>query len=301
MIARRRFLAISAAAALCGSGARAGPRAGQRTWRGHALGAAVSVTLSADAGQFGRLVSRIAAELRHIERLFSLYDPASALSRLNRTGILNHPPPEMVALLNQAARLHRVTGGRFDPTVQPLWQALAAGGDAARARRVIGWGRVTVDPARIRLGYRQALTLNGIAQGYATDRISALLRAEGLTEILVNIGEFSAVGGPWRIGIADPAHGLIATRELHETAIATSSPAALQLADGRAHILDPLGEPGRAFWSTVSVEARSATIADGLSTALCLAPLDKAQSILRHLPEVRRVTFVDDAGTVRLL
>ncbi|WP_171181184.1 FAD:protein FMN transferase [Ruegeria sp. HKCCD8929] len=296
MITRRRFLAISAAVALSGSGVCAAPR----TWHGYALGADVGVTLTADAKRFERLVSVIAAELRRIERLFSLYDPGSDLSHLNRAGILEQPSTEMVELLAEADRLHRATGGRFDPTVQPLWRALASTGDVAQARQLIGWDRIVVDPARIRLGHGQALTLNGIAQGYATDRITALLQAEGLSKILVNIGEFSATGGPWRIGVADPAHGLIATRDLHDTAVATSSPAALRLPDGRAHILDPLGEPGRAYWSTVSVEAQSATVADGLSTALCLASLETARGILRRLPEVKRVIFVDQAGAVRM-
>lgn len=297
MIRRRRFLAIAAAASLAGSTGRAA----QQHWKGHALGAEVSVTLVTEAPAFRRLVSLITAELRRIETLFSLYDAGSALARLNRAGVLTQPPPEMVHLLSAAHRLYHATGGRFDPTVQPLWRALAGSGDAAQARQLIGWERVTFDPALIRLGDGQALTLNGIAQGYATDRISALLRAEGLTHILVNIGEFSASGGPWRIGIADPAHGLVATRNLHDGAIATSSPAALRLSGGRGHILDPLGDAGRIYWSTVSVEATSATVADGLSTALCLAPHAEARAILRRLPEVSRAILVDGAGKVRVI
>ncbi len=297
MITRRRFLTISAAAAVSGSGARAA----QHSWRGHALGAEVGVTLVADTARFAGLVSLITAELRRIEALFSLYDPGSDLVRLNSTGVLERPAPEMVDLLVRAGRLHRATGGRFDPTVQPLWRALATGGDTAQARRRIGWHRVAIGRDRIRLGHGQALTLNGIAQGFATDRIAALMRAEGMTRVLVDIGEFSATGGPWRIGIADPARGLIATPVLHDTAIATSSPAALRLPDGSAHILDPRDGKGRAPWSTVSVQADSATVADGLSTALCLAQLDEAHTILRRLPGVSRVTLVDPAGAVRRL
>ena len=40
-----------------------------------------------------------------------------------------------------------------------------------------------------------ALTLNGIAQGYIADRVVALLRAEGLSDVLVNTGELRALGG----------------------------------------------------------------------------------------------------------
>ncbi len=40
-----------------------------------------------------------------------------------------------------------------------------------------------------------ALTLNGIGQGYVADRVAALLEAEGLTDILIDTGEFRALGG----------------------------------------------------------------------------------------------------------
>ena len=39
-----------------------------------------------------------------------------------------------------------------------------------------------------------AITLNGIAQGYATDRVVDVLRARGLSTTLVNMGEIRALG-----------------------------------------------------------------------------------------------------------
>ena len=43
------------------------------------------------------------------------------------------------------------------------------------ARSVIGFGRVQVSASEIRLDRGQALTLNGIAQGWAADRIATML------------------------------------------------------------------------------------------------------------------------------
>ena len=37
-----------------------------------------------------------------------------------------------------------------------------------------------------------AITLNGIAQGYATDQIVSLLKKSGVHNALVNIGEYAA-------------------------------------------------------------------------------------------------------------
>src|SRR6056297_2116037 len=115
------------------------------------------------------------------------------------------------------------------------------------ARAAIGWARVRRDGDSIRLAPGQALTLNGMAQGFATDRVRALLRDAGLDRCLVNIGEFAALGGPWRLGLADPVHGHLGQVTLDGTAVATSSPAADQVG-GQAHILHATARPR---WSTV--------------------------------------------------
>ena len=94
----------------------------------------------------------------------------------------------------------------------------------------VGFRHVAFDRSRIVLGRRgMGLTLNDIAQGYATDRVVALLRAEGIERSLVDMGESRAVGSreegvPWRIGITDPdAPGRVTEiLELVDNAVATS-------------------------------------------------------------------------------
>ena len=261
MISRRRLLSI-AAASLC-AGHPLG--AGEAVWRGRALGAETSIKLRGD-GQFAReVIHAVNAELRRIEELFSLYDPASALARLNAAGVLDDPPADFVALLQLCDRLHTATKGAFDPTVQPLWRAHATGGDIPAARALIGWDRVGISADRVTLDSGQALTLNGIAQGWASDRIAALLRAAGYGEILVDIGELVALGGPWHIGVAAQSGQVLDRVALRDRAIATSSPRAM-LIGGAPHILSTDDSPNP-LWHTVSVEADSAAMADGLSTA----------------------------------
>jgi thiamine biosynthesis lipoprotein len=144
----------------------------------------------------------------------------------------------------------------------------------------------------------QALTLNGIAQGFATDLVADGLRAAGFTHALVDVGEYRALGGPFRIGVEDPAAGLLASRAVTDGAVATSSPGALTIG-GMPHILDPLtGGAARPRWSTVSVEAETAALADGLSTAMCLMDRAAIAALKRAAPGVRRVTLVDVDGNL---
>jgi thiamine biosynthesis lipoprotein len=194
-----------------------------------------------------------------------------------------------------ADAVHAATDGRFDPTVQPLWRALAEGRDTHAARAALGWGRVRHGPDVITLGAGQALTFNGIAQGYATDRVQAILRAHGFDRTLVNIGEFAGDGGPWRLGVADPDFGIVLTRSLHSGAMATSSPRAMQIG-AEGHILAPDG--AAPHWSTVSVEADTAALADASSTALCMADRAAIARIKPRLPGLRRITAIDAAGNI---
>ncbi|MBY6004192.1 FAD:protein FMN transferase [Salipiger bermudensis] len=290
-LTRRRFLAISAAFAAGPATALAPAR-----WRGVALGAEAEITLHGPGAE--EALGAGLARIREIEARFSLHDPASELSRLNRAGKLDASLP-FRALMRLAGRAHDATGGAFDPSVQPLWQALAFGGDVAAARARVGWERITQGGDHIVLAEGQALTFNGIAQGFATDAVAELLAARGFGQALVNIGEFRALGGPWRLGLSDPEHGSLGTRTLNTGAVATSSPAALRLGE-ETHILDPRGAGG-ALWSTVSVEAESAALADALSTAGCLLPAEALQRAARALGGVRRITLVTHEGDLRSL
>ncbi|MEP6017764.1 MAG: FAD:protein FMN transferase [Paracoccaceae bacterium] len=288
-LTRRRFLTISAALAWAPKGAAAAH------WQGRAFGADVAMTIR--GGQEAKAgLEEARALIKQIEALFSLYDPKSELVRLNQTGALSAPDPQFVALMQAADDAYQLTGGLFDPTVQRLWQAFEQGGQPQDHVHAIGWDRVQYDAGRILLDQDQALTFNGIAQGYATDKVTEVLHAHGLGDVLVNIGEHRALGGPWRLSLSDPDHGALGTRTLTTGAIATSSPMATPFGDA-GHILHPDRKPQ---WSTISVEASSATLADSLSTAMVLANRDEIEAI-RKEADVSRVTLVDWSGDLTTL
>lgn len=281
MLTRRRFIAISAALAPSMALARS-PQPHVET--GIALGA--TVTLRLHHPDAPRIAALAMAEIRRLEQVFSLYLPDSALVRLNRDARLDAPPFELLECLTLAATVHRASGGAFDPTVQPLWQAMAAAltrgaplteAERAQAGALIGWQGVTLDPAAITLRPGMALTLNGIAQGYIADRVAALLASHGLTRALVDTGELVALPeAGWPVTLASGG-GIT----LRDRALATSAPLGMTFGgDGvSSHILDPrTGAPLRAAWSSVSVSAPSAALADALSTATCLMATE--QSVL---------------------
>ena len=93
-----------------------------------------------------------------------------------------------------------------------------------------------------------AITLNGIGQGYVTDRVVELLREGGVEHALVDMGETRAIGdhpagGAWSVGLEDPASpGQVLDRiELIDRAVATSGGYGTQFdpAGRFNHIFDP--------------------------------------------------------------
>ncbi len=297
---RRRFLAITAAAALAPRGAIAAPLT---YWQGHALGARATLALAHPDAE--AVAARAFAEIDRLEDIFSLYRAHSALSRLNAAGRLAAPPFELLECLSLAGAVHAATGGAFDPSVQPLWaahaEAHAAGAPpgpevlaAARAR--VGWRHVAFSPAGIAFSRPgMALTLNGIAQGFIADRVARLLAAEGLTEVLIDTGEIAAPGsvpggGGWPVRIAGGPE-----LALREQALATSAPTGTTFdAAGRAgHILDPrTGQPATAGWQQISVTVPSAALADALSTGFCLMPRAAIDEALARFPGARLAHLV---------
>lgn len=292
---RRRFIAISAAAAV-GAPART-TRANER-WRGVALGARASITLSGLPPAEARAAIEAArAEIERCELLFSLYRSESAISKLNRSGCLDRPPPDFLSLLTLCDALHHRTSGRFDPTVQPLW--LAEDGAAALER--IGWKNVRFGTAKVvfrRPG--MALTLNGIAQGHVTDRVAELLVSRGLRNVLISVGEVRAIGErapgePWRIGLASSEADAAEDRiRLKDRAVATSAP--IEIA-GKSHIVDPRTGRRASHWRRVSVLHHSAAVADGLSTAAILLGADEIARALAAFPGASAIAI--DADGVR--
>lgn len=288
ILTRRRALGLLAAAAGLPLALRASRATAEVvTWHGRALGAPASLVLHhPDRPAAERLVAACVAELDRLEGIFSLYRADSALSELNRTRALAAPPVELVALLDDAREYHALTGGAFDPSVQPLWRLYAehfqrggapAGPSAAAiaaARAKVGLDAVHASRARVALTRDgMALTLNGIAQGWITDRIVDLLRAGGVTSTLVDMGEIRGTGPhSWSVGIA----GTDAIVALTDRAIATSAPQgfAFDPAGRFTHLIDPRSGATPHRYARITVTAPTAAAADALSTGFAL--MDRA-------------------------
>ena len=324
VISRRRFIAFVGAAAglpllLKAGGAQARPV----RWEGTSLGAPASIQLYHTDEKLARAaIDAGLAELARQEAIFSVYRADSAITQLNREGVLENAPPDFINMLTRALTLAKISDGVYDPTVQPVWQLYfrhfissnpdSAGpkpSELAEALALVDWRGVEIDAGRSRVSFARpgmGLTLNGGAQGYISDRVVDVLRSYGFDRMLVDMGEPRAIstkpdGTAWRIGIANPADpgSTVTTLEVVDKCVATSGGyGTLFDQEGKfTHIIDTRSGRTAEKLLGVSVVADKGIIADGLSTAMLMAPVEKRQAILRAAGGLKAI-YVTPEGVV---
>lgn len=295
------------ASGLLASGAWSGFGGGFALQAGHRAGIAFGTTvrlraMHADKRQLEAGLDAAWAEVAEVQKAANLFDPDSALSRLNRDGHIEDAPRALIDLLTAAQEVSRLTNGAFDVTVQPLWSlyenAHRAGrlpqeSELAAVRDLIGYRNIAIDGSSVRLAKSgMALTLNGIAQGYATQRCLDALAAHGIADAFLNTGEIGIAGKrdsgePWTAAIAHPRHAgeyLALARPLAGV-LATSGDYATAFTPDLTsnHIFDPhsLHSPRR--MATVSVIAKSGAHADALATAMMVMEPEASLALAQRL------------------
>ncbi len=229
--------------------------------------------------------------LDEVDRTMSLWKE-SELTALNRAGG-GCVSDELFFVLEDALAIAALSGGAFDPTVEPLVRA--TGGLGGHHRRLsapertrllarVGFRRVRLDPRlrSVALDPGTALDLGGIAKGYAVDRALAALRAAGAQGAVVDLGRSSlgAFGDALALDVADPedpARSPWASFVVREAAVGSSG------ADQRKdHIFDPrTGRPARRVLAA-TVVASSACEADALSTAVFVLGGEEGLALLER-------------------
>ena len=259
-------------------------------------------------------------EFDRLEGLLSVWRPGSDVERIN-TQALQAPVPvrqETREVLRAAAQVSAWTEGGFDVTfgaLAEIWKfdhdqdgRVPGAAEIAAHRARVDYRAVVVDdgPGTVRLARPGVhVHLGGIGKGYAVDRAVAMLRGAGLTDFMVQAGGDLYVAGragdtPWRLGIQDPrgAGGEpFAVVELADATFSTSGDyERFFMKDGVRyhHILDPkTGEPARGCRS-VTIVAREAVWADGLSTGVFILGPERGMALVERLPDVDAVIVTAD-------
>ncbi len=256
-------------------------------------------------------ISVVQAALDEVDRLeqqMTVYRPTSEISQLNRKAARRPRRVEtrLLGLLSLACRISRETGGAFDITSGRLSKCwgfsnrqgrLPCQAELDEALSRVGHRHLEIDPAAGKVFFRRELELNlgAIGKGYALDRAAEILREGGLTDCVLHGGNSSILamgdspalpGSGWPVAIGEPdGSGRLGCCHLQNLALSTSG-AALQSfqSGGRrfGHIIDPrTGSPAETHLSATAL-APTAAVADALSTAFFMMPVEEVAEFCRR-------------------
>ena len=253
-----------------------------------------------DSGRLQEALNDSVQAIRSVEKQMSLFDPNSAVSRLNRVGELLKPDADLVSVLTLAQFVSQRSAGAFDVTMQPLWKlwtdhaiekTLPSFKTLSQTCSLVNWQALSVSPAEIRLNKKgMGVSLNGIAQGYAADKVRAVLQVHGVQHALIDTGETtflgqSSKGEDWRFAVEPSAasSSVPPIINTHGWAIATSSDAHTVFSADHVHhhILNPQTGDSPTHWSSVSVMAPSCALADALTKVFFMCPPQRVERLVK--------------------
>lgn len=309
-ITRRRFLKITALGLtlpFCQNFLFAKER-NKISWEGVALGSEVNMTLFHENIVFAKEAINICVnEIKRLEDIFSLFNKNSSISLLNQNHYLKNPSKELIEVLTFANEISILTDGAFDVTVQPLWLLHAnyfnndknrdenkLKDEIEKVKQYVSYKNILISNNSIEFKHQKTqITLNSIAQGYITDKVTNILKEKGFKNVLVNLGEFNCIGGyddnrDWNI--ATPYLKDIKYLKLNNSALASSGGYGTQFNEKYHHLFDTKTGTSANFVNSVTVKAQNATLADAISTAVFVMPENQREKIKNVYPNIEIYT-----------
>jgi len=253
------------------------------------LGTLVEISVAADL-ETPLLLAAVEvayAAIAEVHAAMSVHEPASELSRLNRSAHLASVPvnAEVLVVLRAALAFAEGSDGAFDPVVGGRLTTLGLlPVDEVTAAPQANWRDVLIDGDQVRFRHPLRLDFGGIAKGYAVDLAIEQLRAAGITEAQVNAGGDLRVFGPapQRIALRDPRAPSQWSQsvELDDQALATSAP--YYAAGSSSALIDPRSGSAYAGADSISVIAPACLVADALTKVALFATPVRLEALLEQ-------------------
>jgi thiamine biosynthesis lipoprotein len=271
------------------------------------MGTFVTITVIGDDKAVGIAIAQDTfAEIGRLSSILSRHDSSSELARLNASGSLTGASSELVSVLERAQVYAMLSGGAFDVTMKPLqdlYQDSFANNrppdaaDISGALALVGYRNLIIKGRDLTLAKQgMGITLDGIGKGYIVDQAAGLLKARGMTQVLVEAGGDLSLrgmrqdGDPWKVGIVHPRalSGYYEVVESSNSCMATSGDyeSAYTADYSYHHIIDPRTGYSPAELASATVTAADTTYADALSTAALVMGADEALALLEGLTGV---------------
>jgi len=292
----------------------------------HAMGTNVTVWLwTADERAAAQAAEAVFGEMKRLDKEMTTWTQTSEVSQINAAAG-DRPvkiSAETYAVIERAVDISRRSKGLFDITIEAfkgVWNfdqdmdgSLPDPAEVKKRLALVNWKDIVLDRKQRSVFLRRkgmAITLGGIAKGYAVDKCAALLRARGFHDFMMQAGGDMYVAGKkgddsWTVAIRDPrgeTNTYFAVAPVEDHSFSTSGDYERGFVkDGVRyhHIIDTrTGQPARASRS-VTVRARDAFTADAWSKVMfIMGPRDALELIKREKLTDFEVVWVDDQNKI---
>jgi len=244
-------------------------------------------------------LARTEERIKQLEDELSVTREDSDISRINRGGEVK-VQQETAGIIRQALGYCEMTGGALDITLYPV---LREWGFTTGEYRIpeqseidellgkVGYSQVDAAGDTVSIPEGVMIDLGAVAKGYASDCAADIMRGNGVTSALINLGgNVQTVGTkpdgkPWKVAVRDPyaPDRDMCVVEVSDKAVITSGSYERFFTgeDGNDywHILDPEdGYPADNGIVSATIIGSSGMMCDAFSTAMFAAGTERAVS-----------------------
>ena len=319
---KRIFALLLAAALLCGCQVQTEPEMKQY----NATFLDVFDTVTAVVGRaesqesFQADAQKIHDDLLYYHQLFDIYNDYAGIANLktvnDQAGIAPVKVDQtIIDLLLDCRDYYEKTGGKVNVamgSVLKIWhdarESLTLPADAALldAKGHCSWDTVIIDEENSTVYVSdpsQRLDVGAVAKGWAVQRVAEKAPKGLLLSVGGNVvatGPKKADGTPWVVGVNDPDGGsaYLHTLNISGGAVVTSGDYQRYFVVENVvyhHIIDPETLYPSKHWRSVTVICPDSGLADALSTALFVLPLEEGKALVQSCGA--EAMWVDESGS----
>lgn len=261
-----------------------------------AMGTYMTLTAYGESAEAALTLSE--DRIKELEALWSVTDENSDIYKVNQNGgIPTEINEETAEILQFVLDMANQTNGALNPTIFPVVTAwgfingeyhIPTEEELTDLLQNIDYEKVLLEENFVTLPDGMQLDLGAVGKGYTGDMIAELLKEQGVTSALLDIGGNIQMvgrkpnGSRWRLGIQNPfGEGSLGVLESEDGAVVTSGNYERYFIgeDGKqyGHIIDPsTGYPAESGLASVSIIAKEGKLCDALSTAIYVMGLEEA-------------------------
>lgn len=251
-----------------------------------------------------------------LEKMWSVTDENSEIYAVNHSsGASVAVSEETAELLDYSLRISDLTNGALDCTLYPFLTAwgfttsnyqIPAETELSALLENTGYEKVKLEENSVTIPKNMHIDLGAVGKGYTGDLITEVLKENGVTSALLDLGgNIQTVGTKpdgtdWKLGLRSPFdEGTFATLEISDCAVITSGGYERYFVgeDGETywHILDSeTGKPAHSGLISVTIVGKEGRLCDALSTSLFIMGLDKATKLWKQRDDFEMVLVTEN-------